>query len=45
MAVYERSTAPLIEFYKALGLLVSIAATGSPDDIFARTMEALKARV
>ncbi len=44
MAVYERSTAPLIEFYKALGLLVSVAATGSPDDIYARTIEALKAR-
>ena len=44
MAVYERSTAPLIEFYKALGLLVSVAATGSPDDIYARTIAALRPR-
>lgn len=44
MAAYERSTAPLIEFYRALGLLVSIAATGSPGDICARTMDALRAR-
>ncbi len=44
MAAYERSTAPLIEFYKALGLLVSVAAVGSPDEICARTIEALRAR-
>ena len=44
MAAYERSTAPLIEFYKVLGLLVSVAATGSPDEIYARTMAALRAR-
>jgi adenylate kinase len=44
MTTYERSTAPLIEFYKALGLLVSVAAVGSPDDICARTIEALRAR-
>lgn len=44
MTVYESSTAPLIEFYKALGLLVSVPAVGSPDDICARTIEALRAR-
>jgi len=44
MAAYERLTAPLIEFYKSLGLLVPIAATGSPDDICARTISALAAR-
>jgi len=44
MAAYERSTAPLIEFYKALGLLVSIPAVGSPDDICGRTIKALRAR-
>lgn len=44
MAAYERSTAPLIQFYKGLGLLVSVPAVGSPDDIFARTLEALRAR-
>ncbi|HTR23613.1 MAG TPA: nucleoside monophosphate kinase [Terriglobales bacterium] len=44
MAAYERSTAPLIEFYKSLGLLVTIAAVGSPDEICRRTIDALKAR-
>ncbi len=44
MAAYERSTAPLIEFYKSLGLLVSITAAGSPEDICTRTLAALEAR-
>jgi adenylate kinase len=44
MDVYERSTAPLIEFYRAQGLLVSVVATGSPDEIYARTIAALRAR-
>jgi adenylate kinase len=44
MAAYERSTAPLIQFYKSLGLLVSITATGSPDEICARTISALETR-
>jgi adenylate kinase len=38
---YELSTAPLIEFYKGLGLLVPISAKGSPEDIAARTMQKL----
>jgi adenylate kinase len=42
MDAYQRSTAPLIEFYRAQGLLVSIAASGSPDDICARTIAALR---
>jgi adenylate kinase len=45
MATYERSTEPLIEFYKGLGLLVTVAAVGSPDEICARTMRALGAEV
>jgi adenylate kinase len=44
MAAYERSTAPLIEFYLSLGLLLSVAATGTPDEICARTISALVAR-
>jgi len=44
MDVYERSTAPLIEFYRAQGLLVSVVATGSPDEIYAHTIAALRAR-
>jgi adenylate kinase len=38
---YERSTAPLIQFYKMLGLLVPVVAKGTPNEIMARTMEKL----
>jgi adenylate kinase len=41
MEAYERSTAPLSDFYRRQGLLVSIAAEGSPDQIFQRTLKAL----
>jgi len=44
LAAYERSTAPLIQFYKELGLLISIPATGSPEQILSRTMDQLDAR-
>ena len=44
MEAYERSTAPLIEFYKKLGLLVPIAAVASPDQICQRTLTALEER-
>ncbi|MGD0414258.1 MAG: nucleoside monophosphate kinase [Terriglobales bacterium] len=41
LEAYERSTSPLIQFYKNLGLLLPIAAKGSPDEILARTMNQL----
>jgi len=41
LEAYERSTAPLIHFYKNLGLLLPIVARGSPDEIFSRTMDKL----
>jgi len=41
LEVYERSTAPLIEFYKDLGLLVPVVAKGTPDEILASTLEKL----
>jgi adenylate kinase len=41
MEAYERSTAPLIQFYQDLGLLLPIAAKGSPNEILARTLEKL----
>jgi adenylate kinase len=44
LEAYERSTAPLIEFYKKLDLLVEVAATGAPDDIFENTFAQLEAR-
>jgi adenylate kinase len=45
MEAYERSTAPLIEFYGNLGLLSPITATGSPQQICDRTVSALSERV
>jgi adenylate kinase len=45
MEAYTRSTAPLIEFYQALGLLVPIAATGSPEQICHSTVVALEQRL
>lgn len=38
---YERSTAPLIKFYGGTGLLVPVTATGSPEEIYARTLSLL----
>jgi adenylate kinase len=44
LEAYEQSTAPLIGFYKDLGLLVDVSAEGSPDDIFENTFAHLEAR-
>jgi adenylate kinase len=41
---YERSTAPLIQFYRSLGLLTPVLATGSPQRIFQRAWDELEAR-
>ncbi len=41
---YERSTAPLIQFYKNLGVLLPIVASGSPEEILAQTMAKLQSR-
>lgn len=42
MEAYEKSTAPLAEFYRKRGLLVSVLAEGTPDEIFQRSLPALK---
>lgn len=44
LQAYERSTAPLIQFYKNLGVLTSVDAVGSAEEVFARTIAALQAR-
>lgn len=44
LVAYEEKTAPLIEFYRELGLLLSISAAGRPEEICARTVAALEAR-
>jgi adenylate kinase len=41
---YDRSTAPLIDFYQKLGLLMPVQATGAPDEIFERTLTGLTSR-
>jgi len=42
LETYEKGTAPLIEFYKGLGVLVKIAASGSPEEICEHTITALE---
>ena len=44
LETYERSTAPLIEFYRKEGLLLQISASGTPEDIYNRTMPELETR-
>jgi adenylate kinase len=41
---YSRSTAPLIDFYRARDLLVSVEATGTPEEICSRTVDHLDSR-
>jgi adenylate kinase len=41
MAAYSASTKPLIKFYEERGVLVSIPADGSPQNIFNRTISRL----
>lgn len=44
LEAYKHSTAPLIQFYKDLGLLTPIDALGPAEDVYARTIAALQAR-
>lgn len=41
MGAYEKSTAPLTSYYHRSGLLRSISAEGSPEQVFKRTLTAL----
>ncbi|MCX6927833.1 MAG: nucleoside monophosphate kinase [Verrucomicrobia bacterium] len=43
MEAYERSTAPLADFYRQRKLLLSIPAEGSPEEIFRRSLDSLQA--
>ena len=45
MDQYAAETAPLAEYYARRGELISIAATGRPDEIFRRTVDLLEARI
>jgi len=44
LEAYDRSTAPLIEFYQKLGLLMPVEASGAPKEIFERTFAGLTSR-
>jgi adenylate kinase len=44
LEAYQRCTAPLIEFYMGLGLLLHVSAAGAPEDIFESTFTQLEAR-
>jgi adenylate kinase len=43
LKAYDDSTKPLIDFYQSRGLLVSIAATGLPEEVCQRTITTLNA--
>ena len=45
MAAYTSATAPLTDYYQREGILLRVSAEGSPEEIFARTMEVLAAAV
>jgi adenylate kinase len=42
MEAYERSTTPLINFYRERNLLIQVPADGSPDEIYQRSQRALE---
>ena len=41
LAVYSEQTAPLIEYYKAQGKLVSVNGMGTPDEVFEEVKKVL----
>jgi adenylate kinase len=43
MAAYQRSTAPLTDYFRKLGLLVQVDAHGAPEEIFQRSLRLLGA--
>lgn len=44
MQTYEAATAPLLDYYVARALLVSVPADGTPEEILDRTLDALDTR-
>jgi adenylate kinase len=42
MLAYDQSTRPLIEYYGRTGKLIPIRALGTPDEILARSLQALR---
>jgi adenylate kinase len=44
LGVYQKTTAPLIDFYRKRGLLIPIQAANSPEETFQRTLAVLDQR-
>jgi adenylate kinase len=44
LEVYDRSTAPLIDYYRKAGLLMQVSAAGTPEEIYDRTVPELESR-
>jgi adenylate kinase len=44
MEIYRKQTAPLLDYYRCQGKLVSIDAMGTPDEVFSRIRTALERR-
>jgi adenylate kinase len=44
LEVYEKTTAPVIDFYRKCGLLMTIQAANSPEETFQRTLTMLDQR-
>ncbi|HPO00815.1 MAG TPA: nucleoside monophosphate kinase, partial [Opitutaceae bacterium] len=42
LETYDRKTAPLIEYYQKKGLLIRVECGETPQETFARTLQALK---
>jgi adenylate kinase len=42
MEAYDKSTSPLTDFFRKEGLLITVAASGSPEEIFKRSMKLLE---
>jgi adenylate kinase len=45
LEVYEKSAAALVEFYRQKRILIPIAAGGTPEEIYERTIRAFEARI
>ena len=44
LELYERQTAPLIDWYRSRDLLASVSGTGTPDAVTRRIVKAIEAR-
>ena len=45
LEAHAADTAPLVEHYRAMGLLIPVNASGRPEDVFAHTLDVLAALV